>query len=182
MRPFWWGVIFFFFMVNAHAQSSLRVGQQAPDFTLPYATKDSISRVPITLSERIGKKNLVLAFYPADWSPGCTKEVCSFRDGFTELQDLDADVFGISGDYVWSHHEWAKHHNLPFILLSDHAHEVGKAYDSYNEKYGMNKRTMFVIDRQGKIAYMDLEYSVANSDDFNHLKRALANLQKTKTE
>jgi len=152
----------------------LTVGQMAPDFTLPYATKDSVARTPLHLSDLIGTANIVLAFYPADWSPGCTKEVCTLRDNFAALEGLNAQVLGISGDYVWSHHEWAKFENLSFRLLSDHTHDVAKAYDSYNERSHFNKRTVYVIDKSGKIAYIDLAYSVADMESFNKLKQALA--------
>ncbi|MBI3006469.1 MAG: peroxiredoxin [Ignavibacteriales bacterium] len=153
------------------------VGQQAPDFALQYATKDSIFRTPLKLSEAVGKQNIILAFYPADWSTGCTKEVCAMRDDFGNLEKLNAGVLGISGDYVWSHYEWAKHHNLPFKLLSDHNHEIAKKYSSYNEKTQYNKRTVFVVDKNGAIAYVDLEYSVRDSEDFTRLKEALSKLQ-----
>jgi peroxiredoxin len=165
------------FVADAQPPSALAVGQPAIDFTLPYATKDSISRVPFTLSEAIGRKNIVLAFYPADWSGGCTKEVCALRDDWGNLEALNAEVLGISGDYVYSHHEWAKHHNLPFKLLSDHSHEVAKAYESYNDRTGYNRRTVVVIDRLGTIAYIDLQYSVADDEDFKRLKEALSKLQ-----
>ncbi len=170
-----------FLSMNLFAQSntplpSLAVGQPAPNFTLPYATKDSVYRTPIKLSEIVGKQNIILAFYPADWSPGCTKEVCSIRDDFNALQKLNAEVLGISGDYTWSHFEWAKYHNLPFKLLSDHSHATAKTYDSFNEKSWYNKRTVYVIDKQGKIAYMDLEYKVSTPDSFERLKEALAKL------
>jgi peroxiredoxin len=156
---------------------SLKVGQLAPDFSLPYATKDSISRSPLKLSNAVGERNIVLAFYPADWSGGCTKEMCTMRDDFKDLEKLNVELLAISGDYVFAHHEWAKQQNFPFRLLSDHLHAVAKLYNSYNEKYGFNKRTVFVIDKQGKIAFEDLEYSVADNDDFARLKEALAKLQ-----
>lgn len=158
----------------AQTGGDLAVGRTAPDFTLPYATKDSVSRTPLHLLDLIGKGNIVLAFYPADWSPGCTKEVCTIRDNFAALEGLDAQVLAISGDYVWSHQEWAKFHNLSFRLLSDHTHDVAKTYDSYNEKSHYNKRTVYVIDKRGKIAYLDLAYSVADMGSFNKLKQALA--------
>jgi len=161
----------------AQNNADLAVGRIAPDFTLPYATKDSIHRTPLTLSELVGKSAIILAFYPADWSTGCTKEVCTLRDNFSSLQELNAEVLGVSGDYVWSHYEWAKHHHLPFKLVSDHAHIVARLYDSFNEKSLYNKRTVFVIDKRGRIAYMDLEYSVADLEDFTRLKEALASLQ-----
>ena len=154
-----------------------RVGDVAPDFSLPYATRDSVFRDSLRLSALVaGKKNVVLAFYPADWSGGCTKEVCTLRDNFTALGGLNADVVGLSGDYMFSHHEWAKYHNLPFRLASDHNHAVAKKYGSYGEEYGYNKRTVFVVDRSGKIAYEDLAYSPRDSVSFMKLQGALKSL------
>lgn len=63
-----------------------------------------------------------------------------------------ATILAISGDYVFSHYEWAKQQNFPFKLLSDHHHEVGKLYDSYIPERGFNRRTVFVIDQKGRIA------------------------------
>jgi peroxiredoxin len=162
---------------EAQSQNSLKVGDTAPDFALPYATKDSISRSSVGLSDFAGKRAVILAFYPADWSTGCTKEVCALRDNFAGLQALDAEVLAISGDYVWSHHEWAKSLNLPFKLLSDHGHLVAKLYGSYNDKSMYNRRTVFVVDKHGKIAYLNLEYSVADIKDFEKLKSAIASAQ-----
>jgi len=154
-----------------------RVGDIAPDFSLPYATRDSVFRDSLKLSTLVAaKKNVVLAFYPADWSGGCTKEVCTLRDNFIALGGLNADVVGLSGDYMFSHFEWAKHHNLPFRLASDHNHAVAKKYGSYNEAYGYNKRTVFVVDRSGKIAYEDLAYSPRDSVSFMKLQGALKTL------
>jgi peroxiredoxin len=161
----------------SQSPTTIAVGQTAPDFTLPYATKDSVARTPLTLSSVVGKHNIVLAFYPADWSGGCTKEMCTMRDDFKDLEKLNAELLAVSGDYVFAHHEWAKQQNFPFRLLSDHLHTVARLYDSYADKSYFNKRTVFIIDKQGKIAYEDLEYSVADRDDFNRLKDALARLQ-----
>ncbi len=154
------------------------VGEKSIDFTLPYATKDSLAREGLKLSNLFGKGPIVLAFYPADWSGGCTKEMCTFRDNFSALQELNAQIVAISGDYAYSHHEWAKHHNLPFTLVSDYGGKVAKQYASWNEDYGMCKRTVFLIDNQGKIAYQDLEYSVRDQNDFEDLKKALSDLKK----
>jgi peroxiredoxin len=159
------------------AQNDLKVGDPAPTFALPYATKDSISRSPLSLASLVGKRAVVLAFYPADWSGGCTKEVCTMRDNFAALQALNAEILAISGDYVWSHQEWAKSLNLPFKLLSDHAHVVAKLYNSFNEKSLYNRRAVFVLDKQGKISYLNLEYSVGDLRDFEKLKTALAGVQ-----
>jgi peroxiredoxin len=154
----------------------LSVGDKAPDFSLPYATKDTLVDA-LKLSDVVGKNNIILAFYPADWSGGCTKEMCTMRDNFSTLSNLGATVYGISGDYIYSHREWAKHHNLQFALLSDHDHSIAKTYSSYNATTGMNLRTVYVIDRSGTIAYIDLAYKAGTPDSFEKLKEALAKLK-----
>ncbi len=151
----------------------LTVGDAAPDFQLPAATKDSILAGGVKLSDAVGKNLVILAFYPADWSGGCTKEMCTFRDDFGALGQLDATVFGISGDYVYSHREWASRLGLPFTLLSDHAHEVAKQYGSYNEKTGHDLRTVFVVDRHGRIGYIDRAYQAGSAESFGNLKAAI---------
>ena len=161
----------------ADPDALLHVGDVAPGFSLPYATRDSIARDSLRLSQLVGPRNVVLAFYPADWSGGCTKEVCSLRDNFAALGSLDADVIAISGDYVFSHHEWAMHHNLPFRLASDHSHEVAKRYGTYMEKYGLDRRTVFVVGHDGRIAYMDMAYSPADSTSLGKLEDALRKLK-----
>lgn len=154
----------------------LVIGESAPDFSLPYATKNEIVWDGITLSGIIGESNIVLAFYPANWSSGCTQQLCNFRDNFSSLQELDATILAISGDYVFSHHEWAKQQNFQFKLLSDHHHEVGKLYDSYIPERGFNKRTVFIIDKKGRIVYKNMNYSVSDESDFYALKEALRQL------
>jgi peroxiredoxin len=154
-------------------------GSRAPDFSLPYATRDSLAFEELSLSSFAGVRNVILAFYPADWSGGCTREVCAFRDNFDTLQSLDAEILAISGDYPYSHHEWAKHHNLPFKLLSDHMHTVAASYHSYNRSTGYNKRTVYLVDMEGNIAYRDLEYSTKDLTSFEKLRDALNDLKQS---
>jgi peroxiredoxin Q/BCP len=156
-----------------------KVGDAAPDFKLPYATQEQIYFKPeerMSLSSMRGK-NVILAFYPADWSGGCTKEVCTLRDTFAELAKLNATVLAISGDYVFSHHEWAKFHKLQFPLLSDHDHKVAQAYGSYNEAVGFNNRTIFLIDKDGVVRYSNLAFKAGDANDYNRLKEELAKLK-----
>ena len=153
------------------------VGDKAVDFTLPYATKDTMIFEGLKLSSLFGKGPVILAFYPADWSSGCTKEMCSMRDNFSDLQKLEAQIIAISGDYVYSHHAWAQHHNLPFTLASDYNGKIARLYDSWNEEKNYCKRTAFLIDNDGKIAYRDLEYSVKDDADFLALKEAIGKLK-----
>jgi peroxiredoxin Q/BCP len=161
------------------AAAAPKVGETAPDFKLPYATQEKLFMKPdeqMSLSSLKGK-NVILAFYPADWSGGCTTEVCTFRDTFTEFGKLNAAVLGISGDYVFSHQEWAKHHNLPFPLLSDHDHRVAKAYDSYMEQYGFNKRTVYLIDKEGVVRYVNLAFKAGDKKDYDALRAELEKLK-----
>jgi peroxiredoxin len=163
----------------AAAAAAPKVGEAAPEFKLPYATQEKLFMKPeeqMSLSSLRGK-NVILAFYPADWSGGCTTEVCTFRDTFMEFGKLNATVLGISGDYVFSHQEWAKHHKLPFPLLSDHDHRVAKAYDSYMEQYGFNKRTVYLIDKEGVVRYANLAFKAGDKKDYDALRAELEKLK-----
>lgn len=155
----------------------LKLGDQAPNFSLPYATKDSVYSADLNLADFIGKGNIILAFYPADWSGGCTKEMCTMRDNFEALSELGALVFGISGDYVYSHKEWASRLNLQFGLLSDHEHSVAKMFGSFNPETGYNKRMIYVIGSDGRITYIDRAYKANSTESFNNLKEALKGLE-----
>jgi peroxiredoxin Q/BCP len=161
------------------APGAPKVGEAAPEFSLPYATQEKLVLDPkeyMTLASLRGK-NVILAFYPADWSGGCTKEVCELRDTFAELGKLNATVLGISGDYVFSHQEWAKYHKLPFALLSDHDHKVAKMYDSYMEERGYNKRTVFLIDKDGIVRFVNLAFKAGDKADYDAIRTELGKLQ-----
>ena len=95
-------------------KNKVKVGSVAPDFTLPSQAGQMVS-----LEEFFGRKPVVLFFYPKDASPGCTREVCVFRDYFEEFGKLDAEVIGISSDSVESHRSFAVKHDLSLTLLSD---------------------------------------------------------------
>ena len=150
-----------------------KVGDSVPDFKLSYATKDSIGSEELTAAGLKGTRYL-LAFYPADWSGGCTKEICTFRDSFEDLKKLDIEILAVSGDYIYSHFEWAKHHNLPFKLVADPTREFGQKMGVYMPEHGMHKRSVFVVGKDGKFEYIDSEYSVKDGADFEALKAALA--------
>ncbi len=160
------------------ASPAPKVGDAAPDFRLPYATQERVFLKPdehMSLSSLKGK-NVILAFYPADWSGGCTKEVCELRDTFAELGKLNATVLGISGDYAFSHHEWAKYHKLQFPLLSDHDHKVARMYDSYMEEMGYNKRTIFLVDKDGIVRYVNMSFKAGDKADYDKLRAELMKL------
>ena len=125
---------------------AVKVGDKAPDFTLPSQMGDNV-----TLSEFICKKNIVLYFYPKDESPGCTKEACSFRDSYEELTRLGAEVLGVSGQSVESHKSFATHYGLPFILLSDEDNTVRKLYGVPSTLGIIPGRVTYIIDKQGVV-------------------------------
>ncbi len=153
---------------SSSAGEIFKVGDTVPQFQLPYATKDTIDFDGIG-SENLKGQRYVLAFYPADWSGGCTKEMCTFRDEFAGFEELGVEILAISGDYIFSHHEWAKHHDLKFKLLADQTREFGKAMDVYMDKYGMFQRSVFVVGPDGRFEYIDYDYSVADDKDFRAL-------------
>jgi len=123
---------------------AVKIGDKAPDFTLPSQMGDSV-----TLSEFLGKKNIVLFFYPKDESRGCTAEACAFRDSFQELTNLGAEVIGVSGQSIESHKSFATHYGLPFILLSDEDNKVRKLYGVPSTLGIIPGRVTYVIDKQG---------------------------------
>jgi peroxiredoxin len=155
------------------ASAQFKIGDKAPDFKLPYATKDTIIFDGISSKDLAGKRYL-LAFYPADWSPGCTKEVCRLRDSMADFEGLNLTVLGVSVDNLFSHRQWAKSENLNFKLLSDHTHKLGQTFGVYDDNSGFFKRSVFVVGPDGKFEYINYSYSVNDENDFNALKKALA--------
>lgn len=127
----------------------IKVGDRAPDFSLPSQMGDNV-----TLSEYIGKKNVVLYFYPLDESPGCTKEACTFRDSYQQLADLGAEVLGVSGQSVESHVAFATHYGLPFILLSDNGNKVRELYGVPATMGIIPGRVTYIIDKKGIVRHI----------------------------
>jgi peroxiredoxin Q/BCP len=117
----------------------LQPGDQAPSFTLP----DGAGR-DVSLADFIGR-HVVLYFYPADDTPGCTREACGFRDAWDELRDNDVIVLGVSPDGAESHRRFTAKYRLPFTLLSDPRREVMRAYGAYGEKTLYGKKVVGVI-------------------------------------
>ncbi len=175
MRRLFWATLIscLALVATVSAQGKLKVGDQVPDFKLPYATKDTIIFEGVGSSDMAGK-TYVLAFYPADWSGGCTKEVCTFRDALTDFDNLGVTVLGVSVDNPFGHHRWAREENLNFKLLSDQTHKFGQAMGVYNDEYGVFHRSTFVVGPDGRLKYVDYDYSVKDNQDFDALKKALA--------
>jgi peroxiredoxin Q/BCP len=108
----------------------------------------------VSLSDFLGRKPLVLFFYPKDDTPGCTKQACAFRDDHEEFGKLDAEVIGISSDSVDSHKRFAGKHSLPFLLLSDEGGTVRKLYGVPNTFGLFPGRVTYVIDAEGTVGHV----------------------------
>ena len=139
-------VILLFSNIIHMEKQSIKEGAKAPDFTLP-----SQDGTMVSLSQFIGKKKIVLYFYPKDESYGCTKEACSFRDNYEVFKDAGAEVIGISSDDEASHKSFASNHKLPFVLLSDKDRKVANLYNVGKTLGVIPGRATFVIDMDGNI-------------------------------
>jgi peroxiredoxin len=153
----------------------LQPGQQAPDFTL-YDT----DKKPVTLSGQRGK-NVVLLFFPAAFTSTCTRELCTFRDKLARYNDMDAQVYGISVDMPFSLKVFKEQQHLNFPLLSDFNKEASTAYDTIYENWamdmrGVSKRSAFVIDKEGKIAYAEVLENASLEPDYGAIEAAVAGL------
>jgi peroxiredoxin Q/BCP len=126
------------------------VGSHVPRFTLA----DQNGKL-FSIDSVIGKKNLVIYFYPQDDSPGCTKEACYFRDEFEVFNEADAMIIGISGQSVDSHKKFADKYRLSFTLLSDEGDKVRKLFGVPVNFLGMVPgRVTYVIDKSGTVVYV----------------------------
>jgi peroxiredoxin Q/BCP len=125
----------------------VKVGDKAPDFEGPIADGNRLG-----LKDFIGKKNVVLYFYPKDDTPGCTREACSFRDNLEPIKSMGAEIIGVSLDSVESHKKFSAKYHLPFPLISDSEKRIAKAYGVLRDAWISTNRVTFIIDKNGKIA------------------------------
>ena len=145
---------------------SADVGHKAPAFSLMATGGREVS-----LTDYLGRKHIVLYFYPKDMTPGCTTEACAFRDAYRRLLAHDVEVLGVSRDALDMHERFSAKHDLPFPLLSDSEYAVAKAYGVYGKKSFMGRefmgvhRTTFVIDKKGTIRRVDRKVDVKQHAD-----------------
>ena len=154
------------------ASKEIKIGDKAPEFTFR-----SAEGIDISLKDYLGKKTVVLYFYPKDHTPGCTKEACDFRDNYRKFNSKDIVILGVSLDGPVSHRKFTQKHDLPFPLLSDEDKKVSSAYGVYKEKklYGRTfwgiVRTTFVIGPNGRIMAIYPKVKVEG-----HVEEVLASL------
>ena len=128
----------------------MKTGDSLPLFRLP----DQDGNI-VNIADYIGKKNLIIYFYPADNTFGCTRESCAFRDVYPSVVALDAEIIGISKDNVSSHNAFIQSYQLPFILLSDVEGKVHDLFDIGRTLFGIvRERITFVIDKSGTIIHV----------------------------
>lgn len=150
---------------------SLQKGNKVPGFTL----KDQEGK-DFNISSLIGVKPFVIFFYPRDFTPGCTKEACAFRDSYEDFKDYGAEVIGISSDSEEKHRKFIKSYNLPYILLSDTDKKVRRLFGVKNNLFGLLPgRETYVFDKEGEVVM------VFNSTQSTiHIEKALAALKTIK--
>lgn len=141
-------------MTSPQAESSLlKVGDKAPAFDLPAFTTAGATR-NIKLADFAGKKIVILAFYPKDSTPGCTKEMCAFSQDLDQFEEHDTVLLGISCDSLSSHEKFAAKHSLKQPLLADTGGATGKAYGTVVLGKATANRVLFVIDKAGTIRHV----------------------------
>ncbi|WP_339811312.1 peroxiredoxin [uncultured Imperialibacter sp.] len=134
----------------AQSKEMLKVGDKIPSFELP----DQNGKL-ISIDSLLVSKNLVIYFYPKDYTSGCTAEACSFRDHYEVFKEYDAEVIGISTDGANRHNAFAKSYQLGFILLSDKGKKVEKLFGVPRALFGlMTGRVTFVVDKKGLIRHV----------------------------
>jgi peroxiredoxin len=154
------------------------IGSHAPDFSL----LDN-KRQKVELSGLRGK-NVVLAFFPAAFTPTCEKELCTFRDALAAFNDLDAAVYGICVDAPFANAAFADKNGLNFPILSDYArtatHAYGVAHDDFANMpgYTASKRSVFVIDKEGTLRYSWVAPNPGVEPNYDEVKAAVEALQR----
>ena len=151
----------------------IAVGQPAPEFAL----KDQ-NQQEVKLSDFKGKKNVVLAFYPLDWSPVCTNEMACFTSDLKQFEQLDAAVLGLSVDSVWSHKAFAEKLGIKYSLLADF-HPKGataEKFGVYLADKGITGRAVAIIDKKGNVAWFK-QYDIPQVPDVKEVAAALAQVK-----
>lgn len=157
----------------------IQVGTEAPDFELPSSelSPEGKPGKKIKLSDYRGKKNVVLAFYPLDFSPVCTTEHGCFKDDISQLEGANAQVLGISVDSAWTHQAFAKHLGINYPLLADFHPKGAMAdkYGLYEADKGITARATVIVDKAGKVAYVE-NHGLGNARDDKKIIEALKKL------
>jgi thioredoxin-dependent peroxiredoxin len=149
-----------------------REGDRAPDFSLPWASREGVGDSRwFSLSAQRGKV-VVLAFYPRDFTSGCTAEMKTFTAQYADLFGDDVVLVGINADSLETHARFAQSLGLPFHLLTDAGQTVSRKYGSA-DRNGYNRRTVYVIDPRGRVSYVDYRFGALDPKAYANLKSAV---------
>jgi peroxiredoxin len=160
---------------NQNHARALEAGAKAPDFKLPSTPDQKVSL------EDFRGRPVILAFYPADWSPVCGDQMALYNEILPEFKRYGAELLGISVDGAWCHSAYRQHRNLHFSLLSDFEPkgEVAREYGVYREGEGVTERALFVIDGEGQISWSYVS-PIAVNPGADGILTALENLSNKK--
>jgi thioredoxin-dependent peroxiredoxin len=156
---------------SAFAISGPDPGQDAPDFALPWASRDTIGEDLYSLARDRGRV-VVLAFYPRDFTRSDSIQLSRFRDDHVSLFGEETVVLGVSTDPVETHRRFAARLALPFRLLSDPDQTVADKYGS-KDREQRNRRTVYVIGKDGRVVYRDLNFSAVEDKSYRRLAKAV---------
>jgi peroxiredoxin Q/BCP len=149
---------------------ALKVGTQAPDFSLP-----STSGKDFKLSEDMAGKPCIIYFYPKDFTPGCTAEACDFRDNIGFFKGFDIDIIGVSRDDIPTHLKFKEEYQLPFELLADISGKISEQYKALIPLLRLNKRITYLLDASHKVAAVYEQMFGAKQ----HIKAMIEEIKKT---
>jgi peroxiredoxin Q/BCP len=161
--------------VRARVSGGPDVGQRAPDFSLPWANRDGIGPIesPYQLASDRGK-TVVVAFYPRDFTKGCTAQMRTFAEQYDSLFGPNVVLVGISTDSLETHRRFAASLGLPFRLLSDPDQRVSKQYASKDSE-GYNRRTVYVVGPDGRVRYRNTNFNALDPRAYAELRGAVRN-------
>jgi thioredoxin-dependent peroxiredoxin len=159
--------------IKVRLQGGPDVGQRAPDFSLPWANRDGVGPVesPYQLASDRGK-TVVVAFYPRDFTKGCTAEMRTFAEQYDSLFGPNVVLVGISSDSVGTHSRFAASLGLPFRLLSDPEQRVSKQYASKDPE-GYNRRTIYVVGPDGRVKFRNMNFNATDPSQYAELRAAV---------
>jgi len=162
--------------------AGLKIGDKAPDFEIAKAGQEKEGAPALKLSDLKGKKNVLVAFYPKAFTPGCTAEMCGFRDDFARFQSADTEVVAVSVDQQSESDRFKQEKGFPFHVVGDPEKKIVTAYGvpliTVPELGHLAKRSVFLIDKTGAIRYIDPAYDVSAGKDA--LYAALEQIKKAK--
>lgn len=143
-------------------KAQLKPGDKAPDFVAAYPrAQGGVDQQQLSLQEFRGKKNVLLAFYPKADTPGCTTQMCGYRDDWSTFQDNETEVIAISADQQPASDKFRQKYNLPMVVLGDPERSIIKDYGVTLRQPSNNaQRSVVLVDKQGVVQYVDYDYNI----------------------